>query len=212
MVDSNPGRGWKQPGTWLESTNVPSIETLETKDREKQEEPPARQHKKPGAELVPDQLNDRPPQTDPRGVRLPNGWKPDQPVIDAMRAQYPHIDLRAEHDKFTDYWIAKAGKDARKVNWNATWRSWIRRTAEDSSRRSGPTRNGRSTADLRVEQTQALKDHPSRLESLDENHVGRNGLLRASPGGTIGTSDVSESSPICVPARSAPQRMQSRTS
>jgi hypothetical protein len=163
VVDSNQGRGWNQPGTWLESTNVPSIETLETKDRE-EGEAPARQHEPPGTELVPDQLNDRPPQTDPRGARLPDRWKPDQPVIDAMRTKYPHIDLGAEHDKFTDYWIAKAGKDARKVNWNATWRGWIRRAAEDSSRRSGPTRNGRSTADLRVEQTQALKAEPARLE------------------------------------------------
>jgi hypothetical protein len=89
---------------------------------------------------------------------------PDRSVIDAMRAKHPDVDLGAEHDKFTDYWRAKAGKDGCKLDWNATWRNWIRRTAE-SSHRSGPARNGgRSTADLRVEQTQALKGQLSRLE------------------------------------------------
>jgi hypothetical protein len=29
---------------------------------------------------------------------------------------------------FRDYWIAKAGKDARKQDWLATWRTWVRRT------------------------------------------------------------------------------------
>jgi hypothetical protein len=162
LVGINHDPGWNQPGTGLESTNVPSTETSKTKDRE-EGEARARPEEPAGAEIVPEQLNDRPPQINPRGTRLPDGWKPDQPVIDAMRTKYPHIDLGAEHDKFTDYWIAKAGKDARKVDWNATWRGWIRRAADDSSRRSG-ARNGRSTADLRVAQTQALKLQPSRLE------------------------------------------------
>ena len=29
-------------------------------------------------------------------------------------------------DGFKDYWLAKKGKDAEKMNWDATWRNWIR--------------------------------------------------------------------------------------
>lgn len=29
-------------------------------------------------------------------------------------------------ERFRDYWIAKAGKDAAKLDWQATWRNWIR--------------------------------------------------------------------------------------
>jgi hypothetical protein len=60
-------------------------------------------------------------------------------VIRAMRAECPGVDLRAAHRKFTDYWRAKSGQAATKVDWVATWRNWIRTEAE-----RGPHRNGRS--------------------------------------------------------------------
>ncbi|QXP89479.1 hypothetical protein [Methylococcus capsulatus] len=28
---------------------------------------------------------------------------------------------------FRDYWVAKSGADARKADWGATWRNWVRR-------------------------------------------------------------------------------------
>ncbi|WEX79280.1 hypothetical protein PYH37_004466 [Sinorhizobium numidicum] len=33
---------------------------------------------------------------------------------------------QAEFEKFRDYWTAKAGRDAVKLDWPATWRNWIR--------------------------------------------------------------------------------------
>ncbi|MCA1440457.1 hypothetical protein I6F07_09570 [Ensifer sp. IC4062] len=32
----------------------------------------------------------------------------------------------AEFEKFRDYWCAKAGREATKLDWQATWRNWIR--------------------------------------------------------------------------------------
>jgi hypothetical protein len=58
-----------------------------------------------------------------------------------MRQRFPDIDLRAEHEKFTNYWIAQPGVKGRKVNWEATWRNWIIRAAEQPH--NGPSaRNG----------------------------------------------------------------------
>lgn len=51
-----------------------------------------------------------------------------------FRANCPHVDGKREHERFTDYWQAKPGKDGRKLDWPATWRNWMR-TAED---RMGP--------------------------------------------------------------------------
>jgi hypothetical protein len=65
-----------------------------------------------------------------RGCRLPEGWKPDRHVWEAMAKQFPHVDLDAASAKFADYWHAKAGKDAVKLDWNGTWRNWIRSDAE----------------------------------------------------------------------------------
>ncbi|WYX89496.1 replication initiation protein [Mycobacterium phage MKC-IRE-01] len=71
-----------------------------------------------------------------RGSRLPEGWMPDDETIAAMRQQFPHVDLRAEHEKFTDYWRGAAGAKGRKADWTATWRNWIRRAAENAPRTS----------------------------------------------------------------------------
>jgi hypothetical protein len=90
-----------------------------------------------------------------RGTRLPDGWEPHTDVIAQMRSDHPRVDLKAEHAKFTDYWQAKAGRDARKADWNATWRNWIRRAAEQPIR--AVNGNHVATSDLRVAQVQALK-------------------------------------------------------
>lgn len=70
-----------------------------------------------------------------RGSRLPDDWIPSKATRDQMAAENPHVDQRAEHAKFCDYWHAKAGKDAVKVDWDATWRNWIRRAGNDASER-----------------------------------------------------------------------------
>lgn len=88
-----------------------------------------------------------------RAHRLPDDWRPQQEVIDQMRHEHPEVDLRAEHAKFCDYWRAKSGKDATKLDWDATWRNWIRRAAERHPRapNSGP-----SAADAKVNDWLAL--------------------------------------------------------
>ena len=49
-----------------------------------------------------------------RGSRLPPDWKPEGSFD------------QGELDRFRDYWIAKAGKDGIKLDWQATWRNWCR--------------------------------------------------------------------------------------
>ena len=81
-----------------------------------------------------------------RGHRLPDGWMPDPDVIQAMAQENPDVDLKREHDKFTDHWAAASGANARKVDWNAAWRNWIRRAAERTpARRAGGQAPGYGT-------------------------------------------------------------------
>jgi hypothetical protein len=42
------------------------------------------------------------------------------------------VDAQKVAECFRDHWLSKAGKDARKVDWSATWRNWCR---EDKSRK-----------------------------------------------------------------------------
>jgi hypothetical protein len=38
--------------------------------------------------------------------------------------------VAAELAKFRDHWTAKSGADATKVDWQAAWRNWVRRSVE----------------------------------------------------------------------------------
>lgn len=53
-----------------------------------------------------------------RGSRLPQDWTPE--------GDYD----REELERFRDYWIAKAGKDGVKLDWQATWRNWLRNSKQ----------------------------------------------------------------------------------
>lgn len=61
-----------------------------------------------------------------RGSRLPDPW----PLTDELRsiaaALRPEVDPDLEHAKFCDFWHAKSGRDATKLDWVLTWRNWIR--------------------------------------------------------------------------------------
>lgn len=65
-----------------------------------------------------------------RATRLPSGWKP-SPEPELVAAIGGQGAAAREFEKFCDYWHAKAGKDGRKVSWQATWRNWLRRAGED---------------------------------------------------------------------------------
>jgi uncharacterized protein YdaU (DUF1376 family) len=77
----------------------------------------------------------------PRGSRLPVDWRPD-PDLAAFATQQG-LDPQRVAAQFRDYWHAKAGKDAVKLDWPATWRGWCRREAERRPTRASPTANDR---------------------------------------------------------------------
>lgn len=106
-----------------------------------------------------------------RGTRLPEDWKPPDDVVRSMHEQFPEVNLRLEHDQFSDYWHAKAGKDATKVDWVATWRRWIREAAQ--RRGTAGTVARPATSERRIAEIDAMRDNPrqpanrsNRLESL----------------------------------------------
>ena len=75
-----------------------------------------------------------------RGVRLPDDWKLPKAWGEWALAEFPGWSadvVRMESDKFSDYWRAKAGKDACKTDWAATWRNWCRNAKPSTTARPG---------------------------------------------------------------------------
>jgi uncharacterized protein YdaU (DUF1376 family) len=64
------------------------------------------------------------------GIRLPQGWQlPEDWLRWTLGVRTDWAEERALRESlvFRDYWHGKAGKDARKADWQATWRNWVRR-------------------------------------------------------------------------------------
>jgi hypothetical protein len=71
-----------------------------------------------------------------KGTRLPPDWKPtDHEWQEAVRS-IGRQQAECESAKFRDYWIAKPGKDGHKLDWDATWRNWVRKASERSSNKT----------------------------------------------------------------------------
>ena len=94
---------------------------------------------------------------------MPDGWQPDQALVDWTRANAPAAANSLEVDRFRDYWTAQPGAKGRKTDWAATWRNWARRCQEQHAQpQRGPA--PRATTTDRVSGWLALAD------SLDPNH------------------------------------------
>jgi hypothetical protein len=72
-----------------------------------------------------------------RATRLDPKWIPEPDLIEQMRKECPTLDLKAEHLKFIDYWIARPGQGGTKLDWRATWRNWMRKEAETRAPANG---------------------------------------------------------------------------
>jgi len=63
-----------------------------------------------------------------RGTRLPPDFAmPEDWIAWAVGEGVARATADFEAAKFVDYWSAKSGREATKVDWLATWRNWIRR-------------------------------------------------------------------------------------
>ncbi len=74
----------------------------------------------------------RKPSTSAKGTRLPPDWQLPRPWGEwAMLELGMKPDaIRHEAGKFHDYWIAKTGPNATKLDWAATWRNWAKKAIE----------------------------------------------------------------------------------
>ena len=63
---------------------------------------------------------------------MPADFQPN--LVFAVELGFDRSQAMTEFDKFRDYWNAKAGKDATKLDWPATWRNWLRNAAKPRNR------------------------------------------------------------------------------
>ena len=76
-----------------------------------------------------------------RAMRLEKDWWPTPENIEYALAKGLSLDrVNVEAEKFRNYWTAKAGKDAAKLDWDATWQNWILKALETPNGHARPQR------------------------------------------------------------------------
>lgn len=71
-----------------------------------------------------------------RGSRLPADWAPSADLLACARAERADLDLDATLARFRDHWAAAAGSKGVKLDWNATYRNWIRNEKQAAAPRA----------------------------------------------------------------------------
>lgn len=95
-------------------------------------------------------------------TRVPDPFPLTDDLKTWARTECPGVGM-SEHERFMDYWRGVGGAKGRKVDWEATWRNWMRR-AQDEGRghRAG------STADQRFQDGMQVAAHFDAMDAARE--------------------------------------------
>lgn len=105
-----------------------------------------------------------------RGTRLPDDWWPDGTLRAWAREHGRSLDLKTVTETFRDYWVAQSGQKGVKLDWDATYRNWIRREMKDANGRAAKTGTG--------DREQRLREAEDRIRA----RYGPDGVTRGDPG------------------------------
>ena len=113
-------------------------------------------------------LPDRRSPVTSRGHRLPDDWTPPDDWIEWAIAErrWTPTATREEAEIFANYWQARTGQGATKLDWRKTWQNWVR----NSRRPNGDYVLSTATVDPRdqLERTAALYDRMGRTNEAQE--------------------------------------------
>lgn len=109
-----------------------------------------------------------------KGCRLPEDFQPDFSI--AYSEGFTEPQAQKLFDNFKDYWTAKAGKDATKLDWQATWRNWVRSSHNQKFKTTTTSRFHRPTPINAVSSilSRFENDEQSRTSTssqIDRDHV-----------------------------------------
>ena len=133
---------------------------------------PTQSQKKPNQEPITN--NQEPYKERTRGSRLSADFVLPTEWADWAKQERPDLDLRSVGEQFRDYWSAKAGSGSTKLDWQATWRNWVRNQKQvfkqaDIVRTTVPSSSQRDPALAKLdEDMKNAKPNPEILAKIKE--------------------------------------------
>lgn len=113
-----------------------------------------------------------------QGHRLPEDWMPDAKGQAFAVARFGDEGAHEEYDSFRDYWLAKPGKEGRKLDWDRTWMNWCRNSRRNGNGMKSFTGNGHDRPKTLKERT---ADALQRLGSGSLSEIVDLGLPKLGP-------------------------------
>ena len=102
--------------------------------------------------------NHKPKKEQQRGSRLPTDWVLPEDWKKWAEVERPDLNAQKVGDSFKDFWISKPGAGGTKLDWQATWRNWVRSQKQerpslvDIARTTVPSAKGPDPALLKAKQ------------------------------------------------------------
>ncbi len=85
------------------------------------------------------------PKIEKKGKRLPKDWEPPPKLMDWAKTERPDLNLPKTIEDFGDYWRSQAGQKGVKLDWDATFRRWVRNQHVAKGTITGSTTKAPST-------------------------------------------------------------------
>jgi hypothetical protein len=123
--------------------------------------------------------NHKPIKENKRGSRLAQDWFLSKSMGDWATQERPDLDVRQVAEQFKDYWVAQAGQKGVKLDWDATWRNWVRNTKAvkpnpyDVGRLTVASSNEPDPALLKIEEDAKITRPPTPEELAIFNSIRR---------------------------------------
>jgi uncharacterized protein YdaU (DUF1376 family) len=133
---------------------------------------PTQSQKKPNQEPI--TINQEPIKERTRGSRLSADWVLPKEWADWAKQERPDLNLQSVGEQFRDYWSAKAGSGSTKLDWQATWRNWVRNQKQafkqaDIIRTTVPSSSQRDPALAKLDEDyKNAKPNPEILAKIKE--------------------------------------------
>jgi hypothetical protein len=116
-------------------------------------------------------INQEPKVKTQRGSRLPTDWTLPDDWADWAEKERPDLLIYKTAESFKDFWISKPGAGGIKLDWQATWRNWVRSQKQsfaknqDLIHQTTPTPPNQDAALRKIEEDRKKAVPPS-LETL----------------------------------------------
>lgn len=102
-----------------------------------------------------------------RGTRIRTDWQPSEELHEWATNIRPELNIDRVIEEFKEYWQAATGSRANKADWQATFKTWVRRTKSDT-----PKTNTQTNLELHAKlfakpQEKNHHEHRTDLRALD---------------------------------------------